>query len=209
MKTRHIVVAFCGMFALTASVSPAGDWVTARSYYSHDPQTGQRVTQYAPIGPFYTQAQGNYRRSGFHHTRSSIQVGSSVDNYHIVEKFGDPVRPYGEWRFPFRPYSVPSYLSTPRYHGGGYGGYYGGYYGGFPPGGGLPPGRLPGRLPGASVPPPAGPGSAPGRPGAGLFDLYPEREGHHLPVNTPDPFQRGALFPSDPSPMPLPAAAAL
>ncbi len=212
MKTCHILVAFCGIVALTESVSCADEWVTARSYFTHDPQTGERVQQYAPIGPFYKQAQGNYRRSGFHHTRSSIQVGSSSDNYHIIEKFGDPVRPYGEWRFPFRPYSVPSYLSTPHFRGRGYGGYYGGgYYGGVvvPPGGGLPPGRLPGgRLPGGSVPPPAGPGSAPGRPGAGLFDLYPEREGHHLPFNTPDPFQREALLPSDSSPLPRPGPAA-
>jgi hypothetical protein len=212
MKTRHILVAFCGLFALTASVSLAGEWVTARSCYTHDPQTGEHVQQYAPIGPFYLQAQGNYRRSGYHHTRSSIQVGTSSDNYHVVERFGESVRPYGEWRFPFRPHSVPAYLSTPQFHGRGYGGQYGGghygggYYGGLRLGAGVPAGRFPGgRLPGASVPPPAGPGSAPGRPGAGLFDLYPEREGHHLPFNTPDPFQREALFPSDPTPRPVPA----
>jgi hypothetical protein len=205
MKTRHILFAFCGIFALTASVSVAGEWVTARSYFTHDPQTGERVQQYSPIGPFYAQSEGNYRRSGYHHTRSTIQVGSSIDNYHVVERFGEPVRPYGEWRFPFRPYSVPTYLSTPQYRGRGYGHYGGGYYPGLPPGGGVPSGRFPGgRLPGGSVPPPAGPGSAPGRPGAGLFDLYPEREGHHLPFNTPDPFQREALLPSDSSLLPVP-----
>ncbi|MDP6467941.1 MAG: hypothetical protein QF918_09385 [Pirellulaceae bacterium] len=203
MKTRHILFAFCGMFALMTSVSRAGDWVTARSYFTHDPQTGQPVQQYAPIGPFYTQAQGNYQRSGFHHTRSSIQVGSSMDNYHVVETYGDPVRPYGEWRFPFRPYSVPSYLSTPRFRGGGFGGYGGGFRGGG--GGVVPPIASPGPiLPGGSVPPPAGPGSAPGRPGAGLFDLYPEREGHHLPFNTPDPYQREKLMPSDSPRLPRP-----
>lgn len=213
MKTRHILAAFCGLFVITASASRAGDWVTAPSYYSHDPRTGQRVQQYAPVGPFYTQAQGNYQRSGYHHTRSSIQVGTSADNYHIVEKFGDPVRPYGEWRFPFRPYSVPSYLSTPPFVGRGFGGYFGpgGFGGGFggpgvPPGlpPGVPPGIPPGGFPGGLVPPPAGPGSGVGQPGVGLFDLYPEREGQHLPFNTPDPFQTEALFPSDPPPLPRP-----
>jgi len=216
MKTRHILTAFCGLWALASSAAHAGDWVTAPSYYSHDPETGQRVQQYAQVGPFYTQAQGNYQRSGYHHTRSSIQVGTSADNYHVVETFGDPVRPYGEWRFPFRPYSVPSYLSTP-YGRLGYGGlgYGGGYYGGIgvPPGGlpGLPPGGLPGvlpgTLPGVSVPPPAGPGRLPYQPGAGLFDLYPEREGQHLPFNTPDPFQTEALLPSDPPRLPRPGVA--
>ena len=46
-------------------------------------------------------------RSGYRHYRSTIQAGGSADNLHIVEEWGRPVRPYGEWRFPYRPYSVP------------------------------------------------------------------------------------------------------
>jgi len=212
MKTRFIFSISLGMVALMASAALAGDWVRAQSYYSHDPQTGERVQQYAPVGPFYTQAQGNYLRSGYHHTRSSIQVGTSADNYHVVEEYGAPVRPYGEWRFPYRPYSVPGYLSTPPLRGRGFGGgfYGGGGFGPGGPGGGFPGGGIPagGARPGGGfVPPAAGPGSGVGQPGASLFDLYPEREGHHIPFNTPDPYQREKLLPSDSPRLPRPTPA--
>jgi hypothetical protein len=65
------------------------------------------VAQYAPIGPFYMPARDDYQSSGYRHTRSSLQFGGSVDHYHRVEEWGRPVRPYDEWRFPFRPYAVP------------------------------------------------------------------------------------------------------
>ncbi len=99
------------------------DWIAAPSYYTHDPETGRRVTQYSPIGPFYTYARSDYMRSGYRQTRSSIQVGASMDNMHIVEEWGRPVRPYGEWRFPYRPYSVPYSAWGPPFAGMGYPGY--------------------------------------------------------------------------------------
>ncbi len=92
---------------LVPYVAQGADWITAPSYYTHDPSTGQRVDQYSPIGPFYTYARPDFLRSGYRHTRSSIQAGNSADHMHLVEEWGRPVRPYGEWRFPFRPYSVP------------------------------------------------------------------------------------------------------
>ncbi len=106
----------CFAFAATicfSGVSSATDWVAAPSYYSHDPLSGERVQQYSPIGPFYIYPRGDFRRSGFRQTRSSIQVGGSSDHMHIVEEWGKPVRPYGEWRFPYRPYSVPYGLWGP------------------------------------------------------------------------------------------------
>jgi hypothetical protein len=108
---------FCGFMAHSAN---AADWIVAPSTYSHDPMTGQRVTQYTPIGPFYSYARRDYLRSGYRHTRSSIQAGESVDHMHIVEEFGRTVRPYGEWRFPYRPYSVPYHLWGPPFAGMGY-----------------------------------------------------------------------------------------
>jgi hypothetical protein len=102
--------------AVCAACSGA-DWITAPSYYTHDPQSGQRVDQYTPIGPFYTFGRSDYLQSGYRHTRSSIQAGTSVDHMHIVEEWGRPVRPYGEWRFPFRPYSVPYSLWGPPFAG--------------------------------------------------------------------------------------------
>lgn len=106
MKAQIFLVALA-LGGLAAPHVNAADWIVSPSYYSHDPQTGQRVTQYTPIGPFYNYAQSDYLRSGYRHTRSSIQAGGSVDHMHIVEEFGRAVRPYGEWRFPYRPYSVP------------------------------------------------------------------------------------------------------
>jgi hypothetical protein len=115
-----------------SGVLRAADWVSAPSYFTHDPQTGRRVTQYAPVPPVYA---SNYQKSVYRQTRSSLQVGDSIDMYHQVNEYGHAVRPYGEWRFPYRPYSVPYGLWGPPYaglYGGfGYGGYGGGYGGGY------------------------------------------------------------------------------
>jgi hypothetical protein len=114
---------------IASSDAAAADWITAPSYYTHDPQTGKRVQQYAPIGPFYTYPRGDFTRSGFRHTRSSIQVGSSADHYHTTEQWGKPIRPYGEWRHPYRPYSVPYDSWGPMFPGRGFSPY--GSRGGF------------------------------------------------------------------------------
>lgn len=90
-----------------SSITAAADWLTLPSTYSHDPATGLRVSQYAPIEAPTAPTAPNFRSSGYTNTRSSLNYGASSDNYHRVEKWGDPVRPYGEWRFPYRPYSTP------------------------------------------------------------------------------------------------------
>ncbi len=90
-----------------ASSLKADDWMTWSSTYTHSPQTGQRIDQYAsgeqPISPY----REDFTRSGFRHFRSTLQAGQSADNMHIVEQWGQPVIPYEQWRFPFRPYAVP------------------------------------------------------------------------------------------------------
>lgn len=146
------------------------DWITAPSYYTHDPQTGRRVDQYTPIGPFYTFGRTDYLQSGYRHTRSSIQAGRSVDHLHVVEEWGRPVRPYGEWRFPYRPYSVPYGLWGPPF--AGMNSWYFGQPNQDPHGGG--PG-WPGNAAPYGVMPPTGPGPhdmddsyAPARPRAPL-----------------------------------------
>ena len=118
-----------------ATLALGQDWITAPSYFTHDPTTGERVTQYAPIAPVY---RAQNQSSVYHHTRSALQVGDSLDIYHRVDAFGGNVRPYGEWQFPFRPYSVPyPYWGTPYGGLGGFGGGFGGGVGGF---GGVDPG---------------------------------------------------------------------
>jgi hypothetical protein len=174
---------------LVADFTAAADWITDPSYYSHDPQTGERVTQYTPIGPFYTFARTDYLRSGYRHTRSSIQAGHSADHMHVVEEWGRAVRPYGEWRFPFRPYSVPYDLwGPPPFAGAGWGGF-------FPPF--LPPHGWPGAEAPASPydrqqPPPYYDGSYPA-----YRSRTPDGKGHapksmpHPPKNAPDRPRRG------------------
>jgi hypothetical protein len=122
MQKLFAAILICG---LPAGFVSSEDWITAQSLYTHD-HTGQRVQQYAPIGPFYYSDQGNFVRSGYRHTRSSLQFGGSVDHYHSVEEWGRPIQPYEEWRFPTRPYSVPYSQWGPPYAG------LGGIYGGFP-----------------------------------------------------------------------------
>ena len=104
------------VFGLLASNAMANDWLSAPGKYSHD-AAGIRVNQHTPIGPVYTYPRGDFLRSGYRHIRSSIQVGGSSDNYHVVEEWGRAVRPYGEWQRPFRPYSVPYQLWGAPYSG--------------------------------------------------------------------------------------------
>ncbi len=98
----------------------AADWILAPSTYTHDPQTGRRVTQYAPIEPVLVPSRPDYVKSGYRHNRSSIYSGDGADHQHIVEQWGRPVRPYGEWLHPYRPYSVPYQYWGAPYAGLGY-----------------------------------------------------------------------------------------
>jgi hypothetical protein len=181
---------------LTCSFAAGGDWISAPSYYTHDPNSRERVTQYSPIGPFYTYPQAGFTRSGYRNTRSSLQVGTSADNYHTTEQWGPPVQPYGEWQFPFRPYSVPYGAWGPQLYGG-FGGYplgglpYG--VGGAGYGGGLPGAGLPGS---GIVPPGYGSGAIvspnPLQPGfSGQQQLL---DGRYPPFDQLGPFEQKQLF---------------
>lgn len=178
----------------------AADWIVAPSYYTHDPATGRRVSQYRPIPPVYTYARADYLRSGYRNTRSSIQAGGSTDHLHIVEEWGRPVRPYGEWRFPFRPYSVPYALWGPPYAGLNTGGYYPGYPGGYYPGG---------YYPGRPRPVPYAGGDAERRPPAGANSTVPPwAEGAYPQYRSglPQPAPQRPARPHAPRPAPRGAA---
>lgn len=118
------------------------DWLTARSFYTHDPATGQRTHQFSEPPPAIVKQAASFQTSGFSHYRSTLQYGQSADNYHRVEQWGPPVRPYGEWRFPYRPYSAPydqwgaPFAGLNLGFGGGFVGPRGGLGGGL--GGGYP-----------------------------------------------------------------------
>jgi hypothetical protein len=177
------------LLSLFTNLAAAADWVTAPSYYSHDPQTGERVTQYTPTPAVYKIDRPDYVQSGYRQTRSSLQMGRSVDQMHIVEEWGRPVRPYGEWRYPYRPYSVPYQAWGAPFAGlnvNGYGGlpYYGGGGG---PGGGVPYGGIPGGggafngIPPAALTNPAVPNN-PGLGFPGQGGIYPYSD-EHYPLN--------------------------
>ena len=100
----------------TASKAEANDWLTLPSSFSHDVH-GVRVAQYAAIDAPTVAATPPLQTSGYTHTRSSLNYGQSADNYHRVEEWGAPVRPYGEWRFPYRPFSTPYPNWGPPYAG--------------------------------------------------------------------------------------------
>ena len=197
IATLNLAVVFLTVIALSP-LAEAADWLTMPSRYSHNPTTGQRVTQYTKIQAPSVPQPSNFRTSGYTHTRSSLNYGQSADNYHRVEQWGDPVRPYGEWRFPYRPYSTPYPNWGPPYAGLNLGG---GYYGPYGPspydpyqGGGLDPG---GRYPTTG---PRGRGNYPtpnrgpavgveGVPGDGLLppsatmSVVPNRDGVGVPVD--------------------------
>lgn len=108
----------------------AADWLTAPSYYTHDWSSGERVSQYCQVGPYYYYHRPDYLKSGYRQYRSTIDLGNSSDNMHVVEQWGAPVRPYEEWQYPFRPFSVPYDAWGPPFGGlGGGGGFF--PYGGF------------------------------------------------------------------------------
>ncbi|MEW4453902.1 hypothetical protein AB1L30_14605 [Bremerella sp. JC817] len=142
MFVRKVIllgVVSVGLGALVASPATANDWLLAPSFYSHDPETGQRAVQYTQPQPAYVQENPSYLKSGYHHRRSTIRgFDGSLDQLHIVEEWGRPVRPYGEWERPYRPYSVPYQLWGQPY--GGLGPVFQNNFGG-PINPNLPPGR--------------------------------------------------------------------
>ena len=105
--TYRISLSALAAVLLSACAAWSADWITAPSYYTHDPMTGERVDQYSPIGPFYTYSSPDFMRSGYRHYRSSIEAGGSADNMHIVEEWGRPVRPMANGDFRIVPIRSP------------------------------------------------------------------------------------------------------
>ena len=115
MKKQQLILTVA-LIAAGVSSSAAADWLAAPSRYTHSPDHAHRVLQYAPVPPVFhvpTHVRSVYRQS-----RSSLQIGDSIDQYHTVDEYGRPIRPYGEWRFPYRPFSVPYPYWGPPFGGG-------------------------------------------------------------------------------------------
>lgn len=127
---RHWPVTVVTIAALCVSAGSAsgGDWLTHPSTFTHAP-SGVRVSQFAPVDAPPLNDQSQLVTGGYTNYRSTIQYAQTADNYHRVNQWGAPVRPYGEWNYPFRPYSVPYAAWGPPFAGLNVGvGYpYGGY----------------------------------------------------------------------------------
>lgn len=103
---RHLVLA--AAWALAAPALAQADWLFQPSYYSHSPETGERVAQYAQPAPALAPA-SNYRQSGYRHSTTVLRGADSTDRLHIVETWGEGeyIRPYGEWLYPYRAGATP------------------------------------------------------------------------------------------------------
>ena len=107
---RHLVFASTLAAVALAVSAVEGDWAFRASYYTHDPATGQRVTQYSPGATPYARIEPNYQQSAYRQQHIRIGGGrGGADNIHIVESWGngENVRPYGEWQYPYRAGATP------------------------------------------------------------------------------------------------------
>ncbi|MGA2034406.1 MAG: hypothetical protein ABSG68_19345 [Thermoguttaceae bacterium] len=108
--TRHLVF-FAVVIVLSSGAARAdqSSWIFRPSYFSHSPETGQRVAQYQPEAPAYVRNDDTYQESGYRHNEASIQVGGQRDHLHVVQTWGqgELIRPYGEWLFPYRAGATP------------------------------------------------------------------------------------------------------
>jgi hypothetical protein len=84
-------------------------WIFMQGRYTHSPETGKRVTQYAPLPTVYAPYDPTYRESAFHYTQEIIRgPNGSIDALHMTQSWGrEQVRPYGEWQYPYRAGATP------------------------------------------------------------------------------------------------------
>lgn len=107
---RHLALVVVAASALVAGRQADAGWMFLPSYYSHDPNTGARVAQYAPKETAFAREDPSYQQSGYRHNQTTIRgPGGSADRLHVVETWGEgeAIRPYGEWQRPFRAGATP------------------------------------------------------------------------------------------------------
>ncbi len=133
----------CGCLSAELHVAQpqAESWVFARSRYSHDPDTGDRVAQYAMKPPIEPLPDQRAVTSGYRRTRTILRGadGSADTAYQVQsygngrggldaewERFNDARRGAGAGGYNYL--SFPPLGGYGGFPGYGYGGGYGGYY---------------------------------------------------------------------------------
>jgi hypothetical protein len=159
---------------VVAPPKPEGpNWLFQPGIYSHNPYTGERITQFASLPAVEALPDTRAIASGYHRSRiNQIGAGGTVDTYYRVENWSNiPGGLDAEWErvndvwqqstltggygsggygYGNGPYGQGGYGRGygggfgPGYGGGGYGPGYGGYPGAGYPGGGYPGGNFPG-----------------------------------------------------------------
>src|SRR3972149_3194254 len=106
---RHLVLVILPPAVLSVVAAAQAGWIFQPSHYSHDPRTGERVSQFSPGTPAYVREDPTYQQSAYRQSRTTLRYGDSSDNLHIVETWGhgESIRPYGEWLFPYRAGATP------------------------------------------------------------------------------------------------------
>jgi len=188
-------------FAQTSAAKPqAASWVFARSRYTHDPDTGGRVAQYAMKPPVEPLSDPRAITSGYSRTRTVLRgADGSANTYYQVQSYGNGRGGLdAEWeRFhdAWRGSTVGggNFQNFPQFGGGGFPGFGGGFggagFGGAGFGGaGFGNAGFGGRLgqPGFRIDPRQNYGPGFGRPDAGRLDPDAADGYHDGNRRTPD-----------------------
>jgi hypothetical protein len=85
---RTLVLSVTILATAASSASAGSSWIFLPSYYSHDPVAPVQVGPRYEGGPYYVRPQGEYVRSGYSSSQSTITVGSmGTDTYQYYESW--------------------------------------------------------------------------------------------------------------------------
>ncbi len=85
---RTLILSVAVLTAAASSASAGSSWIFLPSYYSHDPVAPVQVGPRYEGGPYYVRPQGEFVRSGYNCSQSTITVGGmGTDTYQYYESW--------------------------------------------------------------------------------------------------------------------------